>query len=95
MAKVTRIDEVRQRYSLELDWEEAGYLKELLYVHVGGRLTMPDQPFERIFRALEEAYVESIPIRNLNEEASPEIRFPYSVLYAANDPEVDERKWWS
>lgn len=41
-------------YVLELDEEEAGYLKDLLAAHVGGTLTTDRQPLGRIRVALED-----------------------------------------
>lgn len=69
---------------LELDSEEAGYLFDLLYAHVGGPLTLRDFPLGRIREALDDAGVTRLYAVNLaRSEHYPTLGGHHAVLSEA------------
>jgi hypothetical protein len=94
MAEARKVMPTEPAFHLTLDADEAGYLQELLYAHIGGGLTTWGQPFGRILEALSDAGAPHRSIRNLNEEAPNGQRMPYSVLWPADTDESDSWKWW-
>jgi hypothetical protein len=68
MAKATKAEVTT--VTLELDEEEAGYLRDLLFAHVAGSLINPGQPLGRISRALAAAEVKRISAYNYNEHGA-------------------------
>lgn len=94
MAEGRKIMPSEPVFSLTLDAEEAGYLKELLYTCVGGNLVCYGQPLGRILAALDDTRVLRRAIRNLNDEAPLNERRVYAAVYAENDPDADNWKWW-
>lgn len=93
MAEAWRVQPVKPGFRLNLDADEAGYLKELLLAHVAGALTFPGEPLGRILEALEGANVPERRIRNLNDEAPLNARRVYASVFA-KDGDADSWKWW-
>lgn len=94
MAEAYRREFVAGATILEMDQDEAGYLRALLYEFVGGGLTTPGQPLYRILVALEDAKVPMRRVRNLNREAPPSERLEYASIYALDDENAGSWKWW-